>query len=199
MTVSGGTWLAKEISVGLASGTRSMLTITGGTNVLRSTLSVGSSPNSTGVVSFTGGRLVTTNINPTIGAAGIGQMTVSNGDWLVGSLVLGSAAGSQGTLTFASGSSRVGGLLIMGDSANTTGAVLVTGGTLATTNGSVLVANFGAGQMTVSNGTWKAGDTFNVQVGFNPGSRGTLQIAGGTSTIPSSLILGNFACTATGN
>jgi len=61
------------------------------------------------------------------------------------------------------------------------GTVVLNTGAITTTNASTFIGNIGAGQMTVSNGTWLARD---VALGFHVGSAGTLTVAGGTNTIP---------------
>jgi hypothetical protein len=126
------------------------------------------------------GRLATTNVATFVGNAGSGSLTVQGGTWLANSVNVGNLAGSQGTLTVAGGTNTLAFTLNIGSPANTTGAVWVTGGQLVVTNSSTAIANHGVAQMTVSNGTWLAGDVF---IAINPSSQGTLTVAGGTVTI----------------
>jgi uncharacterized repeat protein (TIGR03803 family) len=80
---------------------------------------------------------------------------------------------------------------LSGGSFSIDGGVEVSGsGFVITTNNSTAVGNTGVGQMTVSNGTWVAQATY---VGFNPGSQGTLTIAGGTNSLSSYLSVGRFS------
>src|SRR5205814_326456 len=72
-----------------------------------------------------------------------------------------------------------------------------TGGLLFVTNATV-VGFLGVGQMTISNGTWLTSDASGVVLGGGGSARGTLNIAGGTNSIPSSLVLGTSDCAATG-
>jgi len=70
-----------------------------------------------------------------IGVAGVGQMSVSNGNWQVEDVSVGAASGGQGTLTVAGGMSVVSSDLTIGTPDCTgTGTVTVTGGSLFVTN-----------------------------------------------------------------
>jgi T5SS/PEP-CTERM-associated repeat protein len=178
MTVSNGAWLARDVVVGTSAGSQGTLTIAGGTNQFSSDLSVGYNAGATGTVWLTGGQLIVTNTSSYIGFSGIGQMTVSNGAWLARDVVVGTSAGSQGTLTIAGGTNQFSLILYLGYNAGATGTVWLTGGQLIVTNTSSYIGRFGIGQMTVSNGTWLARD---VYVGRIAGSQGTLIIAGGSS------------------
>ncbi len=185
MTVSNGTWLAQQVLVGLfGSISQGTLTIAGGTTMLSSNLGVGGV---TGAVWVTGGQLTVTNSETDVGLRRVGQMTVSNGIWQARNVNVGLTNGSQGTLTVAGGTNTVSSTLHIGESANATGVVWLTGGRLLGTNSTTTVGNSGVGQMTVSNCTWQAGD---VQVGANSGSQGTLTVAGGTNTLAFSLRIG---------
>jgi T5SS/PEP-CTERM-associated repeat protein len=166
MTVSNGTWLADYVTVGNYPGSQGTLTIAGGTNSLSSSLYVGLSTNTMGIVWVTGGQLIVTNGGTVVGDNGVGQMTVSNGAVLARGVLVGYNSGSQGTLTIA-------------------------GGQLTATNATTYVGYSGNGQMTVSNGsTWQANE---VYVGFNHSSQGTLTIAGGTNSLLSFLSVGRSA------
>ena len=102
-----------------------------------------------------------------------------------GALSLNSTASiiQDGTITVSSGgtftltSSQP---LEVGYVANTTGTVWVTGGQLDVTGagGETDVGFDGVGRMTISNGTLLASNG-NVELGFDPGSQGTLTVAGG--------------------
>jgi T5SS/PEP-CTERM-associated repeat protein len=194
MTVSNGTWLARNVHIGNNAGSKGTLTIAGGTNALTGALTVAPIGDSTGTVWLTGGRLVTTNVTTILGNFGIAQMTVSNGTWLAKEVNVANLS-NVATLTIAGGTNAFNGFLSIASSAACTGTVWITGGLLVITNSSTMIGNAGLGRMTVSNGTWRVQD---VTIAPNPGSAGTLTVAGGTTTASSGLTVGNSACTATG-
>jgi hypothetical protein len=72
--------------------------------------------------------------------------------------------------------------------------LLVTGGLMMATNASITVGDDGVGSLTVSNGEVQA---LSIKVGSGL-NFGTLTSVGGTISVSSSLILGTFACDATG-
>jgi hypothetical protein len=137
-----------------------------------------------GNVWVTGGQLVTTNASAFIGFNGVGQMAVSNGTWLGGTVVLSEAPGSQGALTFAGGTNTLS-RLTLGDDANALGTVWLTGGLLVVSNDTSIGANAGNGAMTISNGTWLA-----QQVSVTGCDQSVLTVAGGTSSVFSNLTIG---------
>ncbi len=135
MTVSNGTVVADTATVGSQSGSRGILTLAGGSTTLNSMVFVGGTGNATGAIWMTGGRLVVTNATIRIGNGGVGQMTISNGTWLATNVILGSFGGSQGTLTVAGGTNIIYAGLTLGTShCNSTGTVVVSGGSLFVTN-----------------------------------------------------------------
>jgi len=69
--------------------------------------------------------------------------------------------------------------------------VWLTDGLLTVTNNDTTIGRTGVGQLTVSNGNWRAR---NVMVGQNTGSRGTLTIVGGSSTVSSNFAVGRSDC-----
>jgi T5SS/PEP-CTERM-associated repeat protein len=194
MTISNGTWLARDITIGQIAGSDGTLTMMACTNTVRSELSVpaffwvGINAGSTGTVWMTGRQLTVDDntFSVIVGSSGIGQMTVSNGTWLAGSVDLGFSGGSQGTLTIAGGTNIFMEYLGLGSESSTaTGTVWMTGGLLTVTNnGTTYVGGEGSGRMTVSNGTWLASD---VYVGYLSGAGGTLTFAGGATAISSVL------------
>ena len=190
MTVSNGTTRGTTLTLGHFSGGAGTFTVAGGTNLYTSDLSVGFGPGSTGAVWITGGVL--SNQNGIIGDSGDGRIAVSNGTWMGQALNVGLNPGSVGTLTIAGGTNSCTGNLVLGAGAGSTGAVWVTGGVLSNQDGNL--GQSGVGQLTVSNGTW-TGHSFNV--GLNPGSVGTLTIAGGTNRLSGNLVVG-FNANVTG-
>jgi T5SS/PEP-CTERM-associated repeat protein len=148
------------------------------------------------VTNLAGGQIIATNL--TIGATATGRGNLTTlGELLQvsNSVVVGAVAGAQGTLTVAGGSNVFNFSLTVGENASSTGAVWVTGGQLIVTNSTTttIVGSAGIGQMTVSNGTWRAGG---VRIGNAAGTRGVLTLAGGTNTL-TSLTVG-FNANATG-
>ncbi len=138
---------------------------------------------------MTGGQLTCTNdvkSEISLGFEGIGQMTVSNGSVLANLIGVGGEAGSTGTLTIDGGTTSLLSGLAVGGEPNGTGAVWVTGGQLTITNNNVglevYIGLLGPGQMTVSNGSVLADNIVLGGNGGNPGSAGTLTIAGGSVT-----------------
>jgi T5SS/PEP-CTERM-associated repeat protein len=191
LTVSNGTWRAREVEMGLFNGSQAFLTVAGGTSVLTGALTLSLSTNSTGVVSVTGGQLIVTNAPTFIGSNGVGQVTISNGTWRAREVTVAHNARSQGALAVAGGISIFSNLTVA-TSANSTGTVLMTGGQLIVTNDRTSIGQFGVGQMTVSGGTLQAEELI---VANN--SRGTLTIAGGTNLVKSEFRVG-FQSLATG-
>ena len=178
-------------------GQSAVLNLLDGTNAMNALVFyVGFSPNSTGTVWIGNGLTVLTNSIMVIGNnGGVGQVTVSNGALRIHNELQIANFGGQGTLTIAGGTNEVALQLTLANSATATGTVWMTGGFWDLSSAETYIANIGVGRMTVSNGAWR---TRLVQIGNDIGSRGTLTIAGGTSSVYSNMILGNFACTATG-
>ncbi len=189
MTVSNGTWLAKNVLVGVFGGSQGTLTLAGGSTTLVpfSQLVVGDG--ATGAVWLTGGQLAMTNSETDVGLFGVGQMTVSNGTWLTGDVLVGTLAGSLGTLTVAGGTTTLlpFSKLMVGANMNSTGAVWLTGGQLTVANNQTVVGQSGVGQMAVTNGTWLA---LEAVVGDSGGSQGALTIAGGTNLLQALIVAG---------
>jgi T5SS/PEP-CTERM-associated repeat protein len=188
MTVSNGTWLANDVYVANADGSRGTLTLAGGTNTFSDFLVVGYL--GTGTLWVTGGRLTVTNVAHYVGYLGVGQMIVSNSTCLIENVYAGTEFGSQGTLTLAGGAITAGTLVDVG--VGGAGALWVTGGQLTANTGTIRVGDNGGavGQMTMSNGMVVAND---VSVGDLAGSQGTLTVAGGTNLLSGELIMGRLA------
>jgi T5SS/PEP-CTERM-associated repeat protein len=150
-----------------------------------------------GVVSNrAGGSLVLTNVSTIIGTNAAGRLDLDGGAIASSNVVLGAAAGAQGTLTIASGVMTVAGStaslapnLDLGNVANATGTVLVSGGELVATNGWVRIGNAGIGQMTVTGGALR---TVSIVLGLNAGAAGTLTVDGGAVTNAGSITVGSI-------
>lgn len=192
MTVSNGTWRAAAVALGFYAGSRGVLTVAGGTNLLSSSLDIGLLAGGTGEVWVTGGQLIVTNNSATyLGEPGNGELTVSNGICQTGAIAIGE--GGQGTFRVAGGTGIVEQAMYVGYSSGGTGNVWITGGQLLATAAGVEIGADGIGFVTVSNGTCQASD---VLVGGT--SDGTFTIAGGQSIITSNLTVGSADCTITG-
>ena len=193
MTVSNGTWRAREGNVGAETGSQGTLTIAGGTNVFAAFLNIGLSAAATGSLWMTGGQLTVTNQSISVSVVGVGQMIVSNGTVTARAIFMGDNPNARGSMTVAGGTVTVLSEFDVGSGGTHT--CLLNGGQINVSTGLTTVGFFDTGQMTVSNGTWltRAGI-----IGNQPGSRGTLAIAGGTSSVFSNMTLGTFDCAATG-
>ncbi len=195
MTTSNALALLRDVQVGDFAGSAGTLTVAGGTNALTNagSLQVGRQAGATGAVWVLDGRLDVALNGTVIGSSGVGQMTISNGEFVSLSQNVGVFAGSSGTFTIAGGSSTFTSVFNVGANANATGAVWMTGGFVDTT--SLRVSSAGVGQMAISNGVVQAGSI--TVAGTATGGRGTLTMAGGTASTPLFLI-GNFACDSIG-
>ena len=101
MTVSNGTWNPAGVNVGVNNGSRGVLTIAGGTNILIGNvpmLLIAQSSGSTGIVWVTGGQLLLTNAltEIDIGESGAGTFIQSNGTVRTYEEIVGSTSGSPG-------------------------------------------------------------------------------------------------------
>ncbi len=167
-----------------------ILTIANGGNIFvtNSTLQVdalsGGFVSDDGILTLDTGSLITTNTTAYVGDAATGQVTVSDGTWLAGAMVVGSSSGASGALFLGGGTITLSSSLVIG--ASGTGLVSVTGGQLNTTN-EIFVGEDAVGQVTVSNGTWLAGD---VYLGLGVASQGTVIIAAGNVSPMFSLEIG---------
>jgi hypothetical protein len=96
-------------------------------------------------------------------------------------------------LTVADGTITLSSLLDIGVSTAASGTVWLTGGQVWVTNGCTYIGDSGVGCMTVSNGTFLAGE---VRVGLGSGSQGTLIVAGGSLNVLSNMVVGNPTCSS---
>jgi T5SS/PEP-CTERM-associated repeat protein len=210
MIVSNGTVLGLEMVVGLASG-EGTLEMAGGSVNLSSNLLVGMTSTATGVVTITGGSISVTNgvfgvgnDGTAGGTGGVAHVTVSDGLLDAASILVGDTAGSDCSLTV-TGTGYVrshGGLR-----SNGIKTTVVNGGTLEVVDGPpqpfedpilfdrIVVSYLADGKMIVSNGTAR---TPGMLVGTSAGNTGTLELAGGTTSVFSNMTVGFVACTATG-
>jgi hypothetical protein len=130
----------------------------------------------------------------------VGQMTISNGTAVLGSLSVGFGQSALGTFTLAGGSVNVTGSVNVADNFSSTGVVWMTGGQLFVTNKLSIVAlgdfNSTLGRMTVSNGTVLA-QAIGLGFGATTPAHGTLTMAGGVVSVYSNVTIGVAGCSST--
>lgn len=206
MTVSGGSFVGPNVSLGNQDTGAGTLTVNGGLCDLEG-LTIADHNDTSAAVWLNGGQLIVTNSGGTTiignGDFTFGQMTVSNGLWMTAAVQIGFFAESQGTLTIAGGTN------IISDTPNGSGtpffhigreggngALWITGGLLVFTNGTTTVGdNGGFGEITVSNGDYRSKFIFLGDSGL---SNCPMNLYGGTTTIFSNLNIGRFDCQGTG-
>ncbi len=187
LTVSNGTWLAKDVILGSAVFGQGTLTIVGGTNAMTGPLTVGSNflGASTGTVWVTGGQLVITNTPATVGAGSgfivDGSVMLTNGSSLNVSnvnTIIGNVG--AGTLTFAGGALNVSNLFI-GNITNSLGTCRLNDGTISVA-GSLDIGLFtdANGLLTMSAGTVVLNIAPASRLRIGNAGKGQLIIAGGT-------------------
>jgi len=194
MVVSAGTVTAGGGTIGYSAGSQGTLVISNGATVRVSSLTIGQLAGATGSVWITGGELTTTNGGQpnwlTVGPAGTGQMTISNGTVLSGRVSIGGGA----TVTIAGGKLVASSILNIG-STSAGGSVWVTGGQLVATNVNVLIGTSGPGQLTITAGSAQMSS---ATVANNTGGPASLTVTGGTASVLSSLVIGNCSGTTSG-
>lgn len=200
MTQSGGKVITTGVTLGSSQIGDGSLVITGGTNINTSALRVGNygvatNDRAVGTL-FLGGGLLTmapANGDTSVGFNGIGTFTQTNGVAnLAGAVSLGySDVGlGAGTINISGGTNNMGKGLWVGLGSNSVGTVWLTGGNLNVLSGTQ-VGHRGVGTITVSNNAiWTAAA---VTVGNQAGSRGTLNVVGGSNIFSSTLTIGNAA------
>jgi hypothetical protein len=134
MNLLGGTNSFGAVEVGGNPGSAGALTVAGGVVNFQSAILLGSSPNATGTFWLTGGTVVQTNSYPVanqtnffptfVGPYGIGHLTVSNGTWRGGAMVLGSQSNSYGAVVLDGGSMELSSKLLIGDTSTISNLVV---------------------------------------------------------------------------
>jgi T5SS/PEP-CTERM-associated repeat protein len=195
LTMTDGRWESGPVQLGSSLITFGTVTISGGSVTMEGSIdNVGIPLNiANGTVWLTGGTLDVAGamyIGDAIGE--VGQMIISNGTWITDTTVYIGAGGGTGTLSV-EGASVGQGQFYVGTDANSHGAVEVDSGTVFIDD---LVLGYDSfGQMTISNGTVTTED---LVLGENPGSAGTLTVAGGTYNVYDDMFLSAVDCSATG-
>ncbi len=182
--------------MGTTASANGTLTVLGGTCFENGHLDLGEESGSTGLVWVSNGQLIDTNgYLISIGGNGVGQMIVSNSQISAYDVGVANGPASQGTLTLVGGSGTFSGGLIIGSGLGATGSVFVTSGQLMVSNQTIIVGNYGVGQMTVSDSSLFARA---IRVGDSLNSFGTLTFAGSTTATVSNNIVAGAYSNATG-
>jgi T5SS/PEP-CTERM-associated repeat protein len=168
--------------------------INGGSLSLSGELSVGNGLLGTGTMEVMGGELIVahnqTNITR-IGDQGAGQMVVSNATVQLADVSVARHDGAHGTLTVLSnGVVDLADDLSIGRFSGATGSVVVAGGQLLNLAHPVWVGREGIGQLTVSNGLFRAASLHVAIVPTNT-ARGTATLVGGSTMLSSNLLVGS--------
>jgi len=180
MTCSNSLVNLATLTVGASMGHAGTLTLIGGTVTASGTLTIAEQPFTRGTVWVTGGELFTTNRPTYVGYSGVGQMTISNGTVQAYVTTVGSLTGSCGTLTIVGGTNLITGGCILGMGSGSTGTMwLVSGRIDGSVSNSIVIADQGVGNFTMSNGTARLR---HISVGQNSGSSGTFTLTAGTIT-----------------
>lgn len=198
MTISNGTVQIGRTDIGAGTNTFGSLAVAGGNVIIRSNLTVGLAPGSTGVVMISAGKLTVTNAPIGVGNSGtitsgngVGRMIVSNGTLVASSIVLGNSAGTRCDLILMDG-----GVISDGGCPSGTNCQIVINSLGFTqTNGSVQACNtpLSLGMTVPSDCTVSgasANDSFQyLYAGFS--SVGTFTLAGGVVNVCAQFIVGH--------
>jgi hypothetical protein len=136
-----------------------------------------------GTVLLNAGSSITGTSVVYIGKSGQGTWTMDDGTSFFVTAVVGYQSGSSGTFNINGGTNNIF-HLEMASFANSTGTVWITGGLF--NGGVVTVGGGGVAQMTVSNGTLVTDQIFVGSLGV-----GTLNFAGGTTSVSFDIIVGS--------
>jgi hypothetical protein len=215
-TTSNGLWSAYSAYIGYMGGSAGTLTVAGGTNSVSGIFEVGRYANATGTLWVTGGVLTKPIGTVYLGDAGVGRLTVSNGLFNAGELVVGSGGGTggvwvaggtlnAGTLTIGNASTSIASLTLAGGTVSTRygtyvgvyglGALWMSGGQLTATGG-LSMAQYYPATVTISNGLFRAGG--GLSCSYSGDACGTITVAGGKAEINLTLSLGVFLASSTG-
>jgi fibronectin-binding autotransporter adhesin len=157
VTVAGGQFLMTNDVANIGSRGPGTLTVSGGTATF-ALLSLGEVAGVQGIVSLTGGQLIT--------VPGTVPVSPFTNIFRVGNL-------GSGELDISGGAAVIMTALSIADNAGASGLVSLTGGQLFSTNGLSSIGKYGLGQMTVSNAT---ATLTNVSVGRHDTADGTLTV-----------------------
>lgn len=176
-------YVKTAINVGTSTSDRGELIVAGGQLVSDGLVTVGNAAGSTGVVSVTGGTALFNGL-VTVGslAGSTGEVSITGGTALFKGLTIGQSG--QGALFVSGGLLAVtnGGALLVGNAANAVGSVTISGGTNFFNGGQITIGQFGSGFMRLEGGYTYTTNRFVVGGGSN--SIGRLELAGGILSAP---------------
>lgn len=185
VTMTGGTMNASNL-VFIGSAGEGTFTMSDGTVNARLNAYVGANPGGVGHLRLSGNATWNQDFLFTVGAQSTGTLEISDNAQLisrfrwfsVGGGVFGNSAGN-GTVLMTGGSMTSPGGLRIGEKG--TGVFTLSNGTITTPAFSPIGAQGGTGTMTMTGGTWTAGNSVNgILLGNGPNSNGTLNLSGGT-------------------
>ncbi len=184
VNLSGGTFAVSGSSsaVGKYAGSTGRLLQTGGALIISNSFAVGNAAGAFGVVTNTGGSFWlnnTLNVGNS-GAGAFGRAYFSGpSNYVKSAINVGNAAADRGELIVAGGQLVSDGAVTVGNAAGSTGMVSVTGGT-ALFKG-LTVGQAGQGALLVSGGVLAVTNGGTLLVGNSAGSVATVEITGGTN------------------
>ena len=199
LTINSGSVYAGTITVGGLTNSTGTLSMTGGSLLVSSLMSVGRNPSTIGTVVLSGGHFTVPNDDTRVGDEGIGVMTISNATATLTNLQVGHDPFSAGTLTLQSGGVvQVESDISIARFNGSTGIVNVAGGQMLASPYTLYVGRGGEGQLNLSNGTINAARLLVAADTTNSiGSTGLLDASGGSLIISSNFLIGS-ASYATG-
>jgi hypothetical protein len=179
LAVNSGSATLANAFIGNTTNANGAVGINGGALLISNNLTLGDQFSSTGIVSMTAGRLITTNGALTIGSNGVGifnqfggtnqasiitlgagassvgSYTVTNAALNAKTLNLGSAVGGPGNMTIQSNATTTvsSNISVVSGSLLSTSSISISGGSLIATNGLMQVGSTGSGAFIVSGGT----------------------------------------------
>ena len=193
LSINSGNVYAGTITVGGLTNSTGTLSMTGGSLLVSSLMSIGRNPSTVGTMSLSGGRFTVPNDDTRVGDEGIGIMTISNATATLTNLQVGHDPLSAGTLTLQSG----GVIQVKSDSSiarfnGSTGIVNVAGGQIFASLYAIYVGRGGDGQLNLSNGTVNAARVLVAADTTNSiGGTGLLDATGGSLIISSNFLVGS--------
>ncbi len=199
-----------DVTIGSATGASGTWIINGGAHRIGANLGIGSASGNAGSAGTTGLVVISDSqlsVGGNIQISAIGTPAVlinSNSALSAGIVIVGFTGTRNGLFLVAGGTNTFTDELRVGDRGNSTGTVVVTGGTMYLTNSSgtgIVLGRSGFGNLTISNGFVSALDAIVGSyraVGAEPGGVGLLTIAGGTQQVLRTLYAGSGTNTSIG-
>jgi len=197
LEITGGTAQLGDVLVGDFPGSSGFVLVNGGVLNVASNFVIADDVGSTGAVYVTSGEFNMANSNAVlrVGDDNVGQMAVYGGTVRldIEELTVGRRTNSTGLLLIAGGTTFATDISL-GRFLGATGLVMVTGGELFATNESLRIGREGFGHFLISNGVVRAND---AGVALSPSGFGLLRIYGGEVHLRSNLVV-NGICEVNG-